>query len=282
MSGDCQHAGGDTRTAICREYIGTAFEPAFLYSVSIGRKKYFAPMTIIQGRREQYTHVFFDLDHTLWDFESNSQETLQEVYHIHGLPDKGVPSFDAFMDVYRKHNERLWERFRNGFIRRDELRWKRMWLTLLDFKVADEALSRRLSDTFLQILPTKSRLFPNAIRVLEYLKQKGYRLFLITNGFEETQWLKIRHSGIDSYFEQMITSEKAGSLKPHPEIFQYAFMQTGGRPQDSIMVGDNFEVDIMGAARAGMDQVYFSPQGPAPGKTATYTVQDLIELETIF
>lgn len=231
---------------------------------------------------EKYTHVFFDLDHTLWDFETNSQETLEELYRIYGLSDKGVPSFNAFMNVYREHNERLWARFRNGFIRRDELRWKRMWLTLLEFKITDETLSHRLSDTFLQILPTKSRLFPNTVRVLEYLKQKGYRLFLITNGFEETQWLKVRHSGIEAYFEQMITSEKAGSLKPHPEIFQYAFEQTGGRPQNSIMVGDNFEVDIMGAARAGMDQIYFSPQGPAPEQIATYTVRDLIELEKIF
>lgn len=248
---------------------------------AVTRMKYFAAMSTQPEVQRAYTHIFFDLDHTLWDFESNSEETLQELFVLHDLKDRGVSSFESFLQVYKQHNEKLWARFRNGYIRRDELRWKRMWLTLLDFKIADEGLSHQLSDTFLRILPTKSRLFPHANHILDYLKQKGYGLYVITNGFEETQWLKIQHSGIDGYFEQMITSERAGSLKPHREIFEYAFQQTGSQPGVSLMIGDNFEVDILGAAAAGMDQVYFNPHGPEPGQKATYTITDLIELETI-
>ncbi len=148
----------------------------------------------------KYRHLFFDLDHTLWDFEANSRQTLLELYHTMQLQSKGVDDFDRFHKNYLAHNERLWDRYRNGFIKAEELRWKRMWLTLLDFKIGSEPLAREMGVYFLESLPTRKILFPYAKEILEYLTQKNYQLHLITNGFEKTQHNKLASSGLGLFF----------------------------------------------------------------------------------
>jgi len=230
----------------------------------------------------QYKHLFFDLDHTLWDFEANSRQTLEELFHALRLDDRGVTNFDEFYRRYLVHNDKLWERYRNGFIKVDELRWKRMWLTLLDFKIADEPLARDMDGRFLDALPTRKTLFPYTMEILQYLTGKGYRLHLITNGFEKTQHSKLQYAGISSYFCEVITSEGSGSLKPHREIFDYALRVTGAGPAESIMLGDSIEVDIQGAINAGIDQVYVNHLRTEPAVRATYMVYSLKELEDIF
>src|SRR5512135_3116979 len=122
----------------------------------------------------KYRHLFFDLDHTLWDFEANSKETLHEVYHAHQLHATLTPDFDYFFERYSFHNKRLWDRYHHGFIKQDELRWKRMWHALLEFKVGDEKLAKTMSQEYLQILPHKTKLFPYTIEIIEYLSNKGY------------------------------------------------------------------------------------------------------------
>ena len=124
----------------------------------------------------KYKHIFFDLDHTLWDFDANSRQTLEELYRAYDLEKKGVFSFDLFHKNYLLHNEKLWARYRNGFIKVDELRWKRMWLTLLDFKIGDEVLAREMGARFLELLPHRKLLFPYAIEILQYLKNKKYKI----------------------------------------------------------------------------------------------------------
>ena len=230
----------------------------------------------------KYKHLFFDLDHTLWDFEANSRQTLEELYMTMQLGSKGVNDFDAFHKNYLLHNEKLWERYRNGFIKVDELRWKRMWLTLLDFKVADETLAREMGVIFLDRLPTRKILFPYTLEILDYLQQKNYRLHLITNGFEKTQHSKLKNSGLDKYFVEVITSEASNSLKPHKEIFEYAFQKTGASPTESVMIGDSIEVDIQGAINAGIDQVFVNHLSIETAIKPTYTVSSLKELEDIF
>lgn len=230
----------------------------------------------------QYKHLFFDLDHTLWDFEANSRQTLQEMYHSLRLDEKGVADFDLFHRCYITHNDKLWERYRNGFIKVDELRWKRMWLTLLDFKIGDEPLAREMDVLFLDALPTRKILFPHTIEILDYLVERGYRLHLITNGFEKTQLCKLQNAGLTGYFGEVITSEVANSLKPHKEIFEYAFLKTGAGRAESIMLGDSIEADIQGAINAGIDQVYVNHIGAEPSIRPTYIVNSLKELETIF
>ncbi|HXB33718.1 MAG TPA: YjjG family noncanonical pyrimidine nucleotidase [Puia sp.] len=230
----------------------------------------------------QYKHLFFDLDHTLWDFEANSRLTLEELFVSLQLGDRGVTNFDEFHRRYLVHNDKLWERYRNGFIKVDELRWKRMWLTLLDFKIADEPLARTMGIQFLDALPTRKTLFPYTLDILQYLTGKGYRLHLITNGFEKTQHSKLQNAGISGYFGEVITSEGSNSLKPHKEIFDYALRITGADPSESIMLGDSIEVDIQGAINAGIDQVFINHLRTPPAVKPTYMVYSLKELEEIF
>ena len=230
----------------------------------------------------QYKHLFFDLDHTLWDFEANSRQTLHELYHSLNLEERGITDFDLFHKNYIVHNDKLWERYRNGFIKVDELRWKRMWLTLLDFKIGDEPLARKMDVLFLDALPSRKILFPYTLEILQYLTAKGYRLHMITNGFEKTQHSKLLNSGLDAYFTEVITSEGSNSLKPHKEIFEYALQKAGAEKSESIMLGDSIEADIQGAMNAGIDQVYVNHLGLTPSIQPTYTVYSLKELEGLF
>ena len=230
----------------------------------------------------QYKHLFFDLDHTLWDFEANSRQTLEELYHSLNLSERGIDDFDLFHRRYIVHNDKLWDRYRNGFIKVDELRWKRMWLTLLDFKIGDEPLARKMGTLFLDALPTRRILFPHTREILTWLKEKGYVLHLITNGFEKTQHSKLKYAELDGFFTEVITSEGSNSLKPHKEIFEYAFRKTGAAPEESIMLGDSIEVDIQGAINAGIDQVYVNHLRQEPAIRPTYMVHSLKELEEIF
>jgi putative hydrolase of the HAD superfamily len=230
----------------------------------------------------KYRDLFFDLDHTLWDFEANSRQTLEELYETLDLKNKGIYDFELFNKNYQVHNEKLWERYRNGFIKVDELRWKRMWLTLIDFKIGDELLAKRMGVMFLDLLPTRKILFPYTREILGYLREKKYRLHLITNGFEKTQRSKLIHSGLDEYFAAVVTSEGSNSLKPHKEIFDFALQTTGASANQSIMIGDSPEVDIQGAINAGIDQVFVNHLQVQTLIKPTYMVYSLKELENIF
>jgi putative hydrolase of the HAD superfamily len=229
----------------------------------------------------KYNHLFFDLDHTLWDFEANAKETLFDLFELNHLKERGVNDFDDFFKHYSYHNIRLWDRYTKGFIKQDELRWKRMWLALLEYKIADETLSKKLSVEFLDILPTKKNLFPYTIEILDYLSQKNYKMHLLTNGFENVQYNKIRNSHLEKYFIEVITSEASNSLKPNKEIFEYALQKTGATIDESIMIGDNLDADIGGAMNVGMDTIFVNHLKIEPHIQATYTIHHLKELEEI-
>lgn len=229
----------------------------------------------------QYEHLFFDLDHTIWDFETNSKEAMLDVFTSNQLHEKGVTSFDAFFDRYSFHNHRLWDKYSKGQLKQEELRWKRMWLSLLDFKIADEAVSRKMGLEFLEILPNKNKLFPYTLEILSYLQNKGYQMHLITNGFEKVQYNKIEKSNISSFFREVITSEGSNSLKPNREIFEHALQKTGTTIKKSIMIGDNIEADIKGAMNVGMDTIFVNHINAKTDVQPTYTIYHLKELETI-
>jgi putative hydrolase of the HAD superfamily len=228
-----------------------------------------------------YKDLFFDLDHTLWDFELNSKETMQELYITHNITTLGITDFDAFFNVYTAHNHRLWDRYSKGFIKQEELRWKRIYLSLLDFKIANEQLSKEMSIEFLQILPTKKKLFPYTIEILNYLKAKDYKMHLITNGFESVQFQKIKNAKIAHFFNEVITSEASNSLKPNKEIFEYALKSSKATLSESIMIGDNETADIQGGINIGMDTVFVNHLQAAPTIPATYTITHLKGLEEI-
>jgi len=228
-----------------------------------------------------YKDLFFDLDHTLWDFETNSKETIQELYTTYNLSELGIVDFDGFYNTYSIHNHRLWDRYTKGFIKQEELRWKRVYLSLLDFKVANEKLAKEMSQAYLEILPNKQHLFPYTIEILDYLKEKEYKMHLITNGFESVQFKKIKNSGIADYFIEVITSEASNSLKPHKDIFEYALKNTNATVTESIMIGDNESADIQGGINIGMDTIFVNHIQATPTIPATYTITHLKELENI-
>jgi len=229
-----------------------------------------------------YKDLFFDLDHTIWDFELNSKETLWDLHLKYELEAKGINNFDEFYNIYSVHNHRLWDRYSKGFIKQEELRWKRIYLSLLDYKIADEALSKEMSLDYLTILPDKKNLFPYTIEILEYLKSKNYTMHLITNGFESVQFKKIKNSNLADYFTEVITSEASNSLKPNKEIFEYALKASGAKLETSIMIGDNEDADIQGAINVGMDSIFVNHLQIQPTVPATHTITHLKELENIF
>ncbi|HMO61997.1 MAG TPA: YjjG family noncanonical pyrimidine nucleotidase [Ferruginibacter sp.] len=230
----------------------------------------------------KYKHLFFDLDHTLWDFDSNAKDTLEEVYAVFNLEQIGVVPFEDFYRLYKIHNDILWERYHKGFVTGEELKWKRMWRTLIEFKIANEPLAKQMSEKFLEILPTKKALFPHTIEVLEYLTEKNYQLHLITNGFEKTQNTKLNTSGLNKYFNQVVTSESSNSIKPHKEIFDYALNKAKAQLHHSIMLGDNLEADIQGAMNAGMDNIFVNHLHTTTTLKPTFTVTSLQQLTSIF
>jgi putative hydrolase of the HAD superfamily len=230
----------------------------------------------------KYKHLFFDLDHTLWDFDTNAKETLTDIYALFELEKKNVFPFEDFYRKYLHHNEVLWDRYHKGFITGDELKWRRMWRTLLEFKIGDEQLAKDISAHFLEVLPTKAKLFPHTREILDYLTAKDYKLHLITNGFEKTQWNKLNQSNLGHYFTQVITSEASNSLKPKKEIFEYALSKAGAALNESIMLGDNLDADIQGGINAGMDTVFVNHINAVTELKPTYTIRHLKELENIF
>ena len=157
-------------------------------------------------------------------------------------------------------------------------RWKRIYLSLLDYKIADEKLSKEMSHDYLDILPDKTNLFPYTHEILEYLQNKGYKMHLITNGFQAVQFKKIQNSDLAKYFIEVITSEASNSLKPNKEIFDYAFAKTGATATTSIMIGDNQDADIKGGINAGMDTIFVNHIGATPHVKATHEVFDLLSI----
>ncbi len=235
----------------------------------------------IKNRSSKYRHLFFDLDHTLWDFESNAKESLVELYRTFELDRKLIMQFEEFYNTYSRHNNILWDRYQKGYVSSDDLKWKRMWRTLLDFKIADELLAKEMSARFLEILPTKKKVFDYTFEILEYLTSKNYSIHIITNGFEKTQWSKLNNSNLSKYFKHVITSEISNSVKPKKEIFEYALGKTNGLLEESIMIGDNPDADIQGAINAGMDTIFVNHIGANCLLKPTYTICHLRELESI-
>lgn len=231
---------------------------------------------------KQYEHLFFDLDGTLWNFEANAKDALHECFSENKLCERGIGDYEVFYEKYLFHNNRLWDRYSKGFIKQDELKWKRMWLTLLDFKIADEPLAKKISVEFLELLPLRKKVFPYALDVLHYLKNKNYHLHLITNGFECVQKNKVQNAGLAGFFDHLITSEASGYLKPNKEIFAFALDKANAKTAQSIMIGDNVETDIKGAQNAGLDTVFANYSNSKTEVKPTFEITDLRQLETIF
>ncbi len=224
-----------------------------------------------------YEHIFFDLDRTLWDFESNSHQTLVELFDKYKLKEKGIASVDEFILLYYKINDQLWDEYRKETIDKTTLRYQRFHKAFLRYEINDEDLTKKFGDDYVYLSPLKTGLFPNTLEVLDYLKSK-YRLHIITNGFEEVQHIKLKNSGIEHYFSEIITSERAGYKKPDKRIFDYSLSLTNASVSSSIMIGDSIEADIVGARNCGIHQVFFNTCNAKHNENVTYEISHLKQL----
>jgi len=227
--------------------------------------------------KKTYTCVFFDLDHTLWDYETNSKETLHDLYHKRDLESVGVWSFERFFETFRAVNNELWDLYDAGLIDSQVIRRERFIRIFAAFSINDALLSEEISNTYLSTCPTKGNLMPHAREVLDYLKDK-YTLTIITNGFEEIQSTKMSSSRITPYFHHVITSQRAGARKPARTIFDYALQLNAAACHQAIMIGDNVVADIGGAQAASIDSVFFNPENRAHNHGATHEIASLNEL----
>ncbi|AKD02373.1 YjjG family noncanonical pyrimidine nucleotidase [Pontibacter korlensis] len=229
-----------------------------------------------------YTHILFDLDHTLWDFEKNSEETIYTLYDQYELAKHGKFDCDSFYRKYKFVNTRLWDLYNKGRINQKELRESRFVKTLLGLGLAEHEIPQDISEAYIQICPTKTAVFPYTYEVLEYLQPK-YGLHIITNGFKEVQHIKMGASKLNSYFKEIITSECCGYKKPDRRMFEHLLDRINVKPEDCLMIGDNYECDIEGARDAGIDQVYFNPEKIKGRKRPkpTYEISCLSELKKI-
>ena len=229
---------------------------------------------------KKYSCIFFDLDHTLWDFEANSAETLEALFHQHALFEKGISSFPYFMETFVRVNTHLWDLHDRGQIGPDVIREERFHLVLTAAGLDDFKLSELISEEYLAALPYKKNLIAQAKETLDYLFPK-YPMVIVTNGFDELQTKKMNSAGIKDYFKHVVTSQRAGNRKPSREIFEFALAESGFNPSESVMIGDNLLTDIVGARTAGLDTIYFNPAGKTHTENVTFEISALNDLRTL-
>jgi putative hydrolase of the HAD superfamily len=208
----------------------------------------------------KYKHLFFDLDHTIWDFDKNAEETLHELYGIYALKKLGLHSADLFIETYTRNNHLLWAEYHVGKITKAALREERFKKTFLDLGLHPDVIPVGFEDDYVKLCPTKTNLFPDAHETLQYLQSK-YTLHLISNGFSESQDIKISRTNIGGYFQHIIISETIGVNKPDKAIFEHALKLANTTKEESLMIGDSLEADVRGALNFGMDAIYFNPAG---------------------
>lgn len=229
---------------------------------------------------KNYQHIFFDLDRTLWDFESNSVITLQEIFDSRKLESYGL-LFDDFVNYYKEYNHHLWDLYKLGKIKKPYLREERFRGSLKHFGIDSEELAEQVSQDYIYLSPRKTKLFPHSIEVLRELSKK-YQLHIITNGFNEVQFIKMEKSGLTPYFKEVITSETVGVQKPNPKVFEYALRKANAIVNESIMIGDDQDSDINGAQSIGMDTIFVNYYEEDLISQPTHHIQSLKELFTIF
>ncbi len=206
---------------------------------------------------KRFTHIFFDLDNTLWDFKINSHLSMKETYTYFDIEKSGI-HFDRFYACYSECNEQLWAAYRKKEIKKKDLIRRRFQQTFetLGLNGVDPG---KMNDHYLEIMPEQKELVHGAIEVLEYLKQKQYKLYVITNGFKEVQRRKLQSSGLAPYFDKVFISEEIKCPKPGKGIFEHAIKSTNARKSKSLMIGDDWDVDFLGAFSFGIKAICFLP-----------------------
>lgn len=222
------------------------------------------------------TDIFFDLDHTLWDFDKNSILAFDKIFKVNH------PTIDStiFVEIYAPINQACWKLYQKDKITHEQLRYQRLKQTfdIINYTISDEAIDK-ISDDYIEFLPDNNLLFDGAIEVLAYLKTK-YNLHIITNGFAEVQGRKMSNSGLNSYFKTITNAEMAGVKKPHRNIFQFALSLAKANKENAIMIGDCIDADVHGALDFGMQAILFDEKG-IHSVEGIKTIKHLVELKNI-
>jgi len=237
----------------------------------------------------RYLDLFIDFDDTLYDTYGNAVIALEEVFQ-HFQLGQWFPNPQVFYDAYWQANIDLWSRYSHGEITRDYLiveRFRRPMMTSEKFRAAANSslftlhFSLKLSDTFLDYCANKPGVVEGARELMDYLRGKGYRMHMCSNGFHEVQYKKLAACGLRDYFQTIILSEDAGANKPSQQFFDYAFKVSGASPETTLMIGDNLQTDIIGAHDAGLDTIFFNRWNVEPSDIPTHTVTKLSEIKGI-
>ena len=227
----------------------------------------------------KYKHIFFDLDGTLWDIHRNAELTLKSMWSQFDLD---ANKWDVFYEAYLYHNHRVWAMYRQGTMTKEELRTARFSRSMDDAAVTYSAdLLERFSQAFVDQCPRQPHLIPGAMELLQYLYAKSYTMHIITNGFKEIQGIKMDGSGLTPFFVHNINSEDVGVRKPDPKIFEYAFRLAETSAAESIMIGDDWDADILGARNVNMDQVFLKLNHQRHNVQPTFTIEHLLEIKNI-
>ena len=225
-------------------------------------------------------HLFFDLDRTLWDFEKNSQQALRILYSELGLKES-IPNFYDFYNKYKNVNTDLWVLYGRGKLSKEQLRTTRFEKTLHKFGIVDDELNLKLNEGYIELSPNQTNIFPYAIETLTDLKNDGFNMHIITNGFKEVQFRKLKNCGFEDFFDIIVCSEEVGKNKPAPEVFQYAMKKANAIPTNSVMIGDDLRVDIIGGANAGMHTILFDPNKKYRKHCSDYQIKSLNKIPEI-
>ncbi len=228
----------------------------------------------------KYKHLFFDLDRTLWDFETNSVLALEEIFYSRNIGVLYQVDFHDFHEFYKSYNAHLWDLYKHGTIDKEHLRVERFRGSLNHFDIDNEDLAHKIADDYVVVSPRKTQLFPHTIEVLEYLQER-YEMHIITNGFTEVQFVKLTNCGLDEFFKEVITSEMVGVQKPNKAVFEFALQKAGALPEESIMIGDDQVSDVQGARDAGMDQIFVNYYKEPLIFEPTYHIFQLRELKNL-
>jgi YjjG family noncanonical pyrimidine nucleotidase len=222
-------------------------------------------------------HIFFDLDHTLWDFDRNSEKAFDFILTQY-IPSIKVKDFVA---IYAPINQACWKLYQNNLITHDELRYRRLKDTFskLAIEISDE-LIEVISEEYIERLPNSSHLFEGCVETLEYL-HKNYKLHIITNGFAEVQFKKLNNSGIHHFFDTITNSETAGVKKPHFGIFEHALKVAKASKEESVMIGDCLDADIEGATSFGIKAIFFNSESIKVSESIQQ-INNLVQLKKIF
>jgi len=228
----------------------------------------------------RYSTIFFDLDDTLWDTFNNSKESLNEIFSLFCF-DKHYSTFDEFYSIYFKHNSSLWEKYEKHAITKEELMENRFYTPFRHIEEITPEKAIEINQEFMSRTASKGGVIEGAKEMLELLKSR-YKICILSNGFKEVQYKKIKNAGLDKYFDKVILSDDIGLNKPRRELFEYALNKMGVTAGKSIMVGDNWSTDIEGAYKSNIDQIWFNPDSESPkGFKPTYTIKKLNELADI-